>query len=487
MHPDKRRIIPVVLVLAALAALGYWYIEVRPAQAASAELSASGTIEVTQVQIGAEVGGKVVAVKVDEGDTVKAGDTLVQIDVSLLQAQREQAAANLEVAKANSLAAQSAAQQAQADLSAAQLKFDTAKSTQTAQRQAETSAARLALLQAQNALTDLQQNAETVTANAQLTLVKAQKTYTDTLNARNNLDYITNSQLAKDARQALENADGLVKRLRKIYQSLPGSNSTNPVKAKAFFMLQMARLRRDMAQRAADQFGEPSAYDLAKADANLALAKAQMELAQVKLDEVKDGISEQDQALAEERVANAQATLDLINAQPATQQVDLAQEALNSAKERATAAQSQAVAAKAQVSVAQAALDTLDVQLGKLTIVSPADGVVLTRAIQPGEIALPSATLLELGLVDKRTITVYVPEERYGEISIGQEAAVSVDSFPGASFKAVVTTISDQAEFTPRNVQTVEGRKNTVFAIHLQIVEPDNRLKSGMPADVVFK
>jgi HlyD family secretion protein len=64
---------------------------------------------------------------------------------------------------------------------------------------------------------------------------------------------------------------------------------------------------------------------------------------------------------------------------------------------------------------------------------------------------------------------------------------VSVDSFPGASFAASVINIADQAEFTPRNVQTVEGRKNTVFAIKLKVSDPENRLKPGMPADVSFK
>jgi len=62
-----------------------------------------------------------------------------------------------------------------------------------------------------------------------------------------------------------------------------------------------------------------------------------------------------------------------------------------------------------------------------------------------------------------------------------------VDSFPGVTFTATVIQISDKAEFTPRNVQTVEGRSSTVFAIKLSISNPDGQLKIGMPADVVFK
>ena len=64
---------------------------------------------------------------------------------------------------------------------------------------------------------------------------------------------------------------------------------------------------------------------------------------------------------------------------------------------------------------------------------------------------------------------------------------MNVDSFPGLRFNAVVTYIADQAEFTPRNVQTVEGRQNTVFAVKLKVDNQDSKLKPGMPADVTFE
>ena len=63
---------------------------------------------------------------------------------------------------------------------------------------------------------------------------------------------------------------------------------------------------------------------------------------------------------------------------------------------------------------------------------------------------------------------------------------MSVDSFPGQTFEATVTHIADQAEFTPRNVQTTESRVTTVFAIDLTINSSDGKLKPGMPADVSF-
>jgi multidrug efflux pump subunit AcrA (membrane-fusion protein) len=115
---------------------------------------------------------------------------------------------------------------------------------------------------------------------------------------------------------------------------------------------------------------------------------------------------------------------------------------------------------------------------------TPLAGVVLERDLEPGEIALPGSTLITVGDLTRLTLTVYVPEDRYGQINLEQEYPVAVDSFPGRNFSGKVTYISDQAEFTPRNVQTVQGRKATVYAVRLSLDNPDLALKPGMPADV---
>ena len=100
--------------------------------------------------------------------------------------------------------------------------------------------------------------------------------------------------------------------------------------------------------------------------------------------------------------------------------------------------------------------------------------------------ALSNATLFVIADLSQLTLTVYAPEGRYGEVTLGQNVQVTVDSFPGQTFTATVSHIADQAEFTPRNVQTQEGRKTTVFAIKLTLDDTDGKLKPGMPADVVF-
>jgi RND family efflux transporter MFP subunit len=151
-----------------------------------------------------------------------------------------------------------------------------------------------------------------------------------------------------------------------------------------------------------------------------------------------------------------------------------------------TQAQAAVDQAQGTAQQAQANLDLLDAQLAKLVIYAPMDGVVLARNVNPGEYVQPGGAAITMADLSELTITVYVAEDRYGEISLGQKAEVTVDSFPGETFIATVTYIADQAEFTPRNVQTVEGRSATVYAVKLKVSDPDGKLKLGMPSDVVF-
>ena len=121
------------------------------------------------------------------------------------------------------------------------------------------------------------------------------------------------------------------------------------------------------------------------------------------------------------------------------------------------------------------------------SIRSPLNGVVLMRAADPGDITTAGVALLVVADLTSVTLTVYIPESQYGQIYIGQDLPVTVDSFPGKVFVGKVTHISDEAEFTPRNAQTVQNRKNTVYAVKLTIANPDLDLKPGMPADVSLK
>jgi HlyD family secretion protein len=185
-------------------------------------------------------------------------------------------------------------------------------------------------------------------------------------------------------------------------------------------------------------------------------------------------------SVAQERYQMSMDTLSRMQTGEYSPQVTIAAAALEQAK----AGLEQANKAVGQ---ADANLSLLDTQMEKLTVYSPQEGVILTRNVEPGEFVQPGATAFAMANLNDMTITVYVPEDRYGEIKLGQQATVTVDSYPGETFSAEVIHIADQAEFTPRNVQTVEGRSATVYAIKLRVADNQGKLKIGMPADVVFK
>jgi HlyD family secretion protein len=451
MHPNPRRIIPIVLVLAALAALGYWYFEVRPAQANGGALTASGTIEITQVTIAPEIGGRVLEVLAEEGQSVLAGQTLVRFDDQLLRTQLAQAQAALALAQAN-------------------LELVVA-GTPPDQRQAAITAAELELTSARQALQNLHDTADLAKAQAELGVAGADKALKD---ANDRLDSILGVADPEDVERAeaqiIITKDALKKAQEdydKVYKYYKMTHNQNV--GRAYLQIKLAN-----AQDAYDQavtrlnniVGQSNRWDVAVAESNVTVAEAALADAKRQLDKVKAGPDPDALKLAEQRLDAAEAGLTAAQAGPSEEQLAVARQ---------------------QVQVSQAAVDVLKVQMEKLVINAPLDGVVLTRVVEPGETALAGSTLLILGLEADKTITVYVPEERYGAISLGQEAAVSADSFPGTTFTAGVIYISDKAEFTPRNVATVEGRKNTVFAIRLQVTDPEDRLKAGMPVDVTFQ
>jgi multidrug efflux pump subunit AcrA (membrane-fusion protein) len=119
-------------------------------------------------------------------------------------------------------------------------------------------------------------------------------------------------------------------------------------------------------------------------------------------------------------------------------------------------------------------------------VTSPIDGVVLERLVEPNEYTAPGSTVMVVASLDALTLTIYVPENLYGQFFLGQSYPVTVDSFPGQTFSGTVSFISDQAEFTPRNVQTIDSRQTTVYAIKLNLDPSNGMLKPGMPADVHF-
>jgi HlyD family secretion protein len=294
--------------------------------------------------------------------------------------------------------------------------------------------------------------------------------------------------------------------------------------------LREAEARRDGAERAVlnarDVISNPLSLNMQISEAltQIALAEQNVELHQVELDEtglLRDIYADQGGDVertwdlqveaTQARLEQAQAQLDgarayltallairedplalMAEAHGAETELELARAGVMAAEARLDELEAgptgeEVAVAEAEVRQAEAAEGLVDAQLGLLTLTAPMDGVVSTRSAQVGETATPGKPLLTIANLDEVTLALYVPENRIGQVQIGQQVEVVVDSFPGQTFLGRVQSIAGEAEFTPRNVQTKEERVNLVFAVDVVIPNPGRALKPGMPADATIR
>jgi multidrug resistance efflux pump len=395
----------------------------------AAGLTVSGFIEADEVEISAEVGGRVVAIHADEGDSVKKEQILVQLDDSLLVSQ-------IKVAQADLALAQAALDQVKAGVRPETL--DRAR--------AEVAQARAAQAAAQTAWQD-------------------------------SLELLKNPQ---ELELALIVARGQLEVLRyQEQQAQAVANSGQAARALADESLQLLE----------DAPVEIPADLLAKAEQERVAATYRSWTAWTELAEAEASRRGVETLLAELAQQKTHPLTLQAQADAAESQVRIAAAAVGMAESQVEgleigATPEQLAAAEAQVEIAQAAVQALEVRLEQFVLKAPISGLVLERAVHAGEVALPGAPLLTLADLDLLTLTVYVPESQLGSIIVGEPVSVSVDAYPGRIFPGTIRSLGSQAEFTPRNVQTQEERVNMVFAVGVSLANPDGALKPGMPADV---
>ncbi len=142
--------------------------------------------------------------------------------------------------------------------------------------------------------------------------------------------------------------------------------------------------------------------------------------------------------------------------------------------------------AEDNLNIARAQLELYREQLQELDIITPIEGIILNKLAEEGEYLLPGTPVYEIGNLYNVTCNIYVPEDKYGKIFLNQKVTLIVDSYPDTEFTGFVSKISNEAEFTPKNIQTKEERVTTVYKITISIENPELQLKPGMPADVVI-
>ncbi len=140
--------------------------------------------------------------------------------------------------------------------------------------------------------------------------------------------------------------------------------------------------------------------------------------------------------------------------------------------------------ARAQRDAAAAALALLKQQLSDSQLKAPVDAVVRSRLLEPGDMASPQRPAYALALMHPKWVRAYVSEVDLGRIKPGEAAKVTIDSAPDRPIPGRVGFISSVAEFTPKSVQTEELRTSLVYEIRVNVDDPDDRLRLGMPATV---
>jgi len=151
------------------------------------------------------------------------------------------------------------------------------------------------------------------------------------------------------------------------------------------------------------------------------------------------------------------------------------------------ASKTQAAAIASELVVLEAKTALLNEQISRCTVKAPSEGTVLARYFEAGEITSPGRPLIKIADMKVMKLKVYVSGSMLGNVVIGESCKVMVDEGEKGyrNYTGTITTVSDNAEFTPKIIQTKDERVNLVYAVTIEVAN-DGFLKSGMPGEAIF-
>lgn len=239
--------------------------------------------------------------------------------------------------------------------------------------------------------------------------------------------------------------------------------------------------------------------------------EAAMVKAQVQLKDLEKGSRTQEQQEADANLASAQSVYDksktdldrytslYSSGAVSAQQLDSIRSSHEVARSALIAAQSRkslteegyrpetVEAQRLEVARAKAILDAARSSLADTQVISPLSGLIISKNFENGEYVNPGSPIATVVDLTDCWVKIYVSSNQLGLITVGQKAAVKIDSYPTRVFSGQIKEISQTAEFTPRQSITQRERANLVFAVKVKIDNTEGLLKPGMPADVVLQ
>lgn len=240
-------------------------------------------------------------------------------------------------------------------------------------------------------------------------------------------------------------------------------------------------------------------------------AEAARDHAKAQLDLLTNGARKEDIKLAEEQFNQAKSNFDLAqkdkdrfkslyDSQSITKKqfddvatrFDIAQSQLNIAKENLTkikniARPEEIRQAKSNFEKAEASAALIQKSINDCFVTAPFNGTIVKTFAEKGEMLSMLSNLFKISDLSKVELVIYVSEEDLGKVKLGQIAEISTDTYKDKSYEGKVIYISPEAEFTPKNIQTKDERTKLVFAVKIEIPNPNFELKAGMPADASIK
>ena len=444
---SKKILITILLALFVLLLAGC---DVLTQETGDTQITASGTISADKIIIAPQVGGEIQEILVSEGENINTDQELFRLDDEILKAQYEQALTAVDQAEVSIKAAQS-------QLEAATIQYDRARQ-----------GARLLYLQS------LQNQAPLWSQDMPEEFEQPNWYYQRDENLEG---------ARKEVKEAKRNLEIEAANLENIQNKASNDDfmavEKTLTEARARFLVAEQTLTQAQFAQDNEMLEEMAQkdYDAALADLETAQRDYERMITSAAAEEVLEARAKV--AVAAARLENAENYMDSFLTLDNSLDVQAAKAAMESASSQVELAE----AGKAQ---ALAALNLVQIQLNKSIVTSPVEGTVISVNAQVGELVGAGSNVVTVGKLDVVNLTVYIPEDVYGRIPVGQKVSIMVDSFPGETFYGEVIYIADEAEFTPRNVQTVEGRKATVYAVEIEIPNSGLKLKPGMPADVNF-
>lgn len=188
------------------------------------------------------------------------------------------------------------------------------------------------------------------------------------------------------------------------------------------------------------------------------------------------------------RQSSAISVNDLENARSSR---DQAQATLKSAQDklrqyRAGNRPQEIAQAKASLEQAQAALAQAKLDLHDTTLVAPSDGMLMTRAVEPGSMLSAGGTVMTLSLTHPVWVRAYIDEKNLGQATPGREVLLYTDSRPNQPWHGKIGFVSPTAEFTPKTVETPDLRTDLVYRLRIIVTDADDSLRQGMPVTITF-